>query len=160
MIPLPFPLPANAIYAIAAVVIFGAGYTVSSWRSTAAAEQLESARMAQASKDREEAINAYIHLSGVLAKQRDENAKQQQDARNETNRLRDRLNSGSVGLRIAARCPAVAGTSNAAGAGVGLGAWAELDPASRQAYFDLRDGINETESKLSACQAELKLRTQ
>lgn len=75
---------------------------------------------------------------------------------NEIATLRDDLNSHSRRLRIRATCPDVseAGTDSA---GAETGA-AELDTAARQAYLDLRAGINKVESLLSLCRAELTAR--
>lgn len=97
----------------------------------------------------------------TLSAAADKNFSALRTAQNETLRLRDRLASGSVGLRIAATCPQSTprlGAQTAPGARVDTGTGAELDPVARQAYFALRDGINRVDAKLAACQDELRLR--
>lgn len=150
-----------ALAAGALVTAFVGGWEVNGWRLTsahdaerlqAAADAAESLRFANASRD---ALAARLRASDDL------HAAQLQKAQNETNRLRDRVSAGPARLLVAAKCPAAPVLPQAASApGVDSGTRAELNPEARSAYFALRDGINATEAKLAACQAELKERTQ
>jgi hypothetical protein len=71
-------------------------------------------------------------------------------------RLR-KLPANTVRLRVAATCPNTGRLPEATTAsGVDHAASAELDPIARQAYFDLRDGINRQYEQLNACQQLLK----
>lgn len=55
-------------------------------------------------------------------------------------------------LHIGANCPAAASVPGTAdSAGVDAPGQAELDDSAREAYFDLRRGIIETEAELRAC---------
>ena len=88
----------------------------------------------------------------------DTNLTKLQRAQHETNRLRDRVSSDAVRLRVGAFCPGVGVPAPAAAPGVADGAGAELDPTARRAYFALRDALDLSERKLTGCQAELTLR--
>lgn len=149
--------------AIAAACLLGgflSGYEVADWRLTAKANAEEVERTKRAEKVRDEAIAAYNHLAGELAAAGDTHAADLRKAQNETNDLRDRLSVGSVGLRLAGKCPAAAlGPQAAPGPRVDIGTGAELDSTARRAYFALRDGIDRAAAQLAACQDELRLRT-
>lgn len=97
--------------------------------------------------------------NALLTASTDAAMKKLQESQHETKRLRDLANAGRVGLHINAHCPTAGTDSQVTGyASLDTGTGAELDPTARQAYFDLRDGIDTVESKLAACQGELKLR--
>lgn len=146
---------------IAAVVAFGGGYKVADWRLTAQANADALERAQRAEKTRDEAIAAYNHLAGELATSNDRHTNELRNAQNETTRLRDRLNAGSIGLRIAGTYPRLpSATEAAAGSRVDTGTGAELDSTARRAYFALRDGIDRASAQLAACQDELRLRTE
>lgn len=137
---------------------FGAGWAVNGWRldSTYEAERTEA--LAESRRQLQAAINERDALAVKLNDANDAHLKQFQEAQNETTRLRDATATGAVRLRVAAKCSAVAELPQAASsARVDDGAGAELAAPARQAYFTLRDGINAVESKLSACQEELRL---
>lgn len=75
--------------------------------------------------------------------------------RNEIERLNSCLRTGTCGLRVNATCPGDrdrGGIANAATPGVDDGKGATLTPVAESAYFALRHGINENESKLMMCQ--------
>jgi hypothetical protein len=147
---------------IVAILAFGggflSGYKVEGWHLTAKANAEEVQRTRAALAGRDEAMAAYSHLAGELSKSNDAHAAELRKSQDETNRLRDRLSSGAIGLRIGAKCPSPEAPA-APGARVDTGTGAELDSASRRAYFALRDGIDHASAKLAACQEQLGLRT-
>lgn len=150
---------AAIVAAVTGVIAFAAGWTVCDWRMTAKAngEALQRAQtalddLAAMTKDRD-------RLAGLLATSDDTHLNDLKVAQDETNRLRDRLRDGSIGLRIAGTCPKAGGTPAPAGAGVDTGTGAELAEPARRAYFALRDGIDRADAKLAACQDQLRLRT-
>jgi prophage endopeptidase len=147
-------LKACAVFALL-VMGFGAGWAVNGWRLTAAHEteradrlrdEAESARLSQQARDKKD---------GELRMLRAAAANDLEKAREENRQLRDRVDLGSVGLRVRADCstsvPSALGTARE-----GAGAGAELAADARPAYHALREGIVLTESRLSACQAELR----
>lgn len=151
---------AATVALIVGVFAFGGGYKVADWRLTGqyTAEKLEASQaaakaLADMTADRD-------LLAGKLSAANDLHTTELRKAQNETTRLRDRLNAGSSGLRIAAACPAARlGTQTPSGGRVDTGTGAELDTTARRAYFALRDGIDRASAQLAACQDELKLRT-
>lgn len=142
---------------VVGVAAFVGGYTTSDWRWEAKTNAEALKRSQDASKARDEATAAYIHLAGELAAKNDQHAHELRVAQDETNRLRARVNDGAIGLRYAglAACPA---TPAAPGARVDTGAGAELDTTARRAYFALREGIDRASAQLAACQDELRAR--
>lgn len=74
--------------------------------------------------------------------------------RNEIQRLNDCLRTGTCGLRVNATCPATGsdGNTNPTAARVDDGKRPTLTPVAESAYFALRHGINENETKLMMCQ--------
>lgn len=91
-----------------------------------------------------------------LAAQR---AKELQDAENKINQLERDVADGTRRLRIRANCPVATPTTGLPQAGAdatGTGAGtAELDPIARQAYFELRRGIERQEYLLNLCRTRL-----
>ena len=150
---------AAVVALVVGVAAFSGGYKVADWRLTAKANAEALERTQRAEKARDEAIAAYNHLAGELATSNDRHTNELRNAQNETTRLRDRLNAGSIGLRIAGTCPRVGEAQSAPGARVDTGTGAELDSTARRAYFALRDGIDRASAQLAACQDELRLRT-
>lgn len=145
--------------AVAAVVLvaagFGAGWAVNGWRLTAAHEagererletEAESARLAERARDKKD---------GELRTLRAAAASNLEKAREENRLLRDRVDLGAVGLRVRADCSAAVPAALSAASGA-AGAGAELAADARPAYHALREGIVLTESRLRACQAELR----
>ena len=146
---------AAVVALVVGVAAFSGGYKVADWRLTAKANAEALERAQRAEKARDETIAERDALAAKLA-----TANDLRNAQNETNRLRDRLNAGSIGLRIAGTCPRVAAqTESAPGSRVDTGTGAELDSTARRAYFALRDGIDRASAQLAACQDELRLRT-
>lgn len=142
---------------VVGVAAFGGGYRVADWRLTGqyTAEKLEAAQTA--AKALADMTDERDKLAGKLSAANDLHTNELRDAQNETNRLRDRLNAGSSGLRIAAIC---LDAQTASPARVDTGTGAELDSTARRAYFALRDGIDRASAQLAACQDELRLRTE
>jgi prophage endopeptidase len=143
---------------VAAIAAFG-GYRVASWHADATAEAATIARLQTADAAIATLRAERQALDTKLAAADDAHAAQLRKAQNETTTLRDRLQSGAVGLRIRAVCPgdSAPGTSTGS-AGLDISAGARLDTNARSAYFALRDGIDTVTGQLAACQAELKLR--
>lgn len=147
-------IKAGALLALLAAG-FGAGWAVNGWRLTAAHEaeqrerleaEAESARLAASARDKKDAELRMVRATA---------ASNLEKAREENRLLRDRVDLGSVGLRVRADCSTAVPTALGA-AGGGAGAGAELAADARPAYHALREGIVATESRLRACQAELK----
>ena len=69
----------------------------------------------------------------------------------ENSELRRTVDAGNKRLYVAAKCPP-AMPSASDGSGLGDGGAAELNPESRQDYFDLRSGIEKQREQLIACQ--------
>jgi len=137
---------------------FAAGWAGNGWRLNAEhdRERLELAKQAARQLD---AMTADRDAkAAALVTANDKHLAKLQGAQNETNRLRDCLRTGSCGLRIAATCPPAQGPDITAAPSVDSGTRAELTPDAESAYFTLRDGIGRTESKLAACQDELRIR--
>lgn len=157
-------LPDVKTAAVVAVIVgvgaFGGGYKVADWRLTGryTAEKLEAAKgAAEALKTMTAARD---QLSLALSAANNRKLDDLRKAQDETTRIRDRLYSGDIRLRINARCPEYPlGPKTAAGSGVDSGTGAELDTTARRAYFALRDGIDRASAQLAACQEELRLRT-
>lgn len=146
---------------IAGALAFAGGYKVADWRLTGryTAEKLEAAQ--GAAKALADMTDERDKLAGKLTAANDLHTNELRNAQNETNRLRDRLNAGFSGLRIAAICPAARLDAQASSpARVDTGTGAELDSTARRAYFALRDGIDRASAQLAACQDELRLRTE
>jgi hypothetical protein len=151
---------AAVVALVVGVVAFSGGYKVADWRLTAKANAEALDRAERAEKARDEAIAERDILAGKLSTANDKHTNELRNAQNETTRLRDRLNAGSIGLRIAGTCPRIGEAQNAPGARVDTGTGAELDSTARRAYFALRDGIDRASAQLAACQDELRLRTE
>lgn len=151
---------AAVVALVVGVAAFGGGYKVADWRITAKANAEALERAQRAEKARDEAITERDKLAGELATKNDQHTDELRKAQNETNRLRDRLRDGSIGLRIAGTCPRLGDAQAAPGARVDTGTGAELAEPARRAYFALREGIDRASAQLAACQDELRLRTE
>lgn len=76
---------------------------------------------------------------------------------NETSTLERAVADGTRRLRVAARCPAVRADATVPG-GTG-GGTAELEPAARSDYFNLRRGYDQQYALLQFCRSELRKRS-
>ena len=145
---------------IAGALAFVGGYKVADWRLTAQANEAAAKRSQKALDDLVTMTADRDRLAGLLATANDQHTDELRKAQNETNRLRDRLRDGSIGLRIAGVRPRLDPQAQGpARPGVDSGTGAELAEPARRAYFSLREGIDRASTQLAACQDELKLRT-
>lgn len=76
---------------------------------------------------------------------------------NETSALERAVADGTKRLRVKASCPAVRADGTVPG-GAGNGT-AELDPAVRQDYFELKRGLDRQYAELQFCRSELRKRS-
>lgn len=138
---------------------FGAGWSVNGWRLNSHYQEEKVAQQEANQKAFATLLDQRDKKAAELTAATDAAMKKLGDSQNETNRLRNRADSGVVGLRIATTCPTpgiqTQGPSNAS---MDTGTWSGLAPIARRAYFDLRAGIDQVAAKLSACQSELKIR--
>ena len=126
---------------------FGAGWAGNGWRLDAKYQAEQTAQ-----------LRANAKALAALTTERDALSAKLREAQNETTRLRN-ATPGTVVLRVAAKCPAAGSTAQtASNPGVDTGTGAELAGTSRQAYFNLRDGIDYATGQLTACQGQLRLR--
>jgi prophage endopeptidase len=143
---------------------FGAGWASNGWRLGEEVQSLKT-QHEKTIADAEHAnnmhlialVNEHDAKAARLAAIDQETTDQLTKAQHENKTLAARLAAGTVGLRIAATCPASApgGPEAAQGTGVGAGASATLDATAGRAYSALREGIATTEGKLTACQRML-----
>lgn len=149
---MPSLMPRLVLFAVAAAVLFTAGWTVNGWRlATEISTMRENAANAVA-QNVEDARALQINQQRAIAEIDAARTKERSQAHDEINRLRARVDAGAVRLRIAARCPAPDVPGTADGPGVDHGAGAELNAAARSDYFALRDGLARQSAKLTACQ--------
>lgn len=144
----------------AAVIAFVAGWGVNGWRLDGAAAVKEAAYAARTVErvqaERRATATAQADrdaLTGQIAlidRTRTADLKRAQD---ETNRLRDGIRTGTIGLRVAAICPAAPGVVPGAvpGPGVDTGTAPRLTADAESAYTALRDGIEAQRVQLGAC---------
>ncbi|HVI51500.1 MAG TPA: lysis system i-spanin subunit Rz [Candidatus Sulfotelmatobacter sp.] len=146
-------LPWKAIgIALAAVMLFGAGWTVNGWRY-----QRDIADMKTATADANTAFTEKVRMREIEWTNRyaaidKAFTDQMRSDHEEIARLRAAVDDGSVRLRIAAKCPASDLRQTGDAAGLDHGAGAELDSNARSDYFALREGLIRQHRKLSACQ--------
>lgn len=153
-----------AALVVGAIVAGGAAWKVQSWRygsEIAAMQADQAARVAESQRQAREILERRVAEVGQI---NERNAKAEwaayggmRNAQVQDDGLRADVDSGRQRLHVAATCPAAGGGVPKAGAGarVGDGARAELDPAARSDYFALRAGIRRVTAQLEACQARL-----
>lgn len=153
-----------AALVVGAIVAGGAAWKAQSWRYSAgiaAMQADESARVAESQRLAREILVRRVAEVGQI---NERNAKAEwaayggmRNAQVQDDGLRADVDAGSQRLHVAASCPAASGGVPKAGAGarVGDGARAELDPTARPDYFALRAGIRRVTAQLEACQARL-----
>lgn len=136
---------------------FVAGAVVNGWRIEAHYAEKEKVAT-EALKTAQDERDA---LSKSLSQSSDKYANELKKAQDETNTLRNGIDSGAYSLRIKAKCPAIPVLPQAPSpTRVDSGAWAELDSDARRAYYTIRSGIDRASAQLAACQGELRLRTE
>lgn len=142
-----------------ALLLVWAGWAVNGWRLNASHQRELTALRESAAADLKAATDARDVLADRLRAQDDAAAAVLRKAQDENASLLDRVNAGTVRLRVAARCPNLLHVPEAASdSGVDPGAGAELDPAARPTYRALRDGIERSQVKLDRCQSQLRAR--
>ena len=149
---------------VIALAGFFAGWQSNGWRLGMEIQSIKAQHSAELVQQANEASSKKATLEKVrdaladkLAVLDAEYTAQLSKARHDNQTLRNRLASGTVGLRIDATCPS-AGTGSAQsaqGGGVDSDSGAVLSAAAGQAYLDLRDNITTTEVTLQACQGAL-----
>lgn len=143
----------------AAAVAFASGWAVNGWRLNAQHDAERVERLKTEAESARLADRARALKDAELRTIRDTSTANLDKARDENRQLRDRLDLGSFGLRVRATCPPRLPTAGAA-TSADVGTSAELAADARPAYHALRDGIVVTESRLRACQAELRARVE
>lgn len=133
-------------------VAFGAGWMVNGWRSGIelanfkAAETTSILAVTRAAEER--ATKLADDQAAIDAK----HTKELQEAKDETTRIRTGVANGTIGLRIAATCPAATGPTAPGSAGVGDGASPRLTATAEQDYYTLRDAIVTVQKQLAEAQ--------
>jgi hypothetical protein len=136
---------------------FAAGWTAQGWRSDAALAQLRLdhadvlAAIAIKTRAAADAVRAYERQAGLALAAADKKSTEDlNNAKAETQRLRDCVRAATCGVRIVTRYvnqPGGAEPSNAAAGGVGDDA-ITLDAGVSERVLDLRDAIAEDSAKL------------
>lgn len=158
-IPLSWRITIGALIVLAALGgSFYAGWHVRSLSCEKAQQQAVIAAQAAFNAQLQSAIKDRDALYLQLQAANDQATADYRKAQHETNNLRNRVESGAVGLRInnATCSSSVPKASTSASLDNGTGA--TLNATARQDYFALRNAIDDTEAKLKACQGELKVR--
>lgn len=154
-----------AALAVGAIVAGGAAWNVQGWRfgaQIAAMKADQAVRVAESQRQAREILERRVAEVDQI---NERNAKAEwaayggmRNAQVQDDGLRADVDAGRQRLHVAATCPASSSGVPKAGAGahVGDGARAELDPAARSDYFALRAGIQRVTAQLAACQARLR----
>ncbi|WP_313571430.1 lysis system i-spanin subunit Rz [Comamonas terrigena] len=145
---------------VAALVLagaFAAGWVAQGWRADAALAQLRQdhagvlADIATKTRAAADAVRAYERQAGLALAAADKKSTEDlNNAKAETQRLRDCVRAGTCGVRIVTRYvdqPGGAGPADAAAGGVGDDA-ITLDAGVSERVLDLRDAIAEDAAKL------------
>lgn len=153
-----------AAFAVGALIAGGAAWKAQGWRYGGVVATMradESERVADSQRQAREILQRrYTAVTEI----NERNARAEwaaygglRSAQIEDDGLRADVDAGRQRLHVAADCPAAGGgvPKSGAGAGMGNGARAELDPAARSDYFALRAGIQRLTAQLEACQARL-----
>ena len=153
---------------LAALVLagaFAAGWVVQGWRADAALAQLRQdhagvlADIATKTRAAADAVRAYEQQVGrALAAADKKSTEDLNNAKAETQRLRDCVRAGTCGVRIVTRYvdqPGGPGSTDAAAGGVGNDAIA-LDAGVSERVLDLRDAISEDAAKIDYLQQYAK----
>lgn len=154
-----------AAFAVGALIAGAAAWKAQSWRYGAELAEMkadQAARVADSQRQAREILERRVAEVGQI---NERNAKAEwaayggmRNAQVQDDALRADVDAGRQRLHVAANCPASSsGVPNArAGARMGNGTRAELDPAARSDYFALRAGIQQVTAQLAACQARIR----
>lgn len=147
-----------------ALIAGGAAWTAQGWRYGADIATMRADQSDRVAESQRQAREILQRRYAAVAEINERNAKAEwaaygglRSAQIEDDGLRADVDAGRQRLHVAAACPAAGGgvPKTGAGAGLGNGARAELDPAARPDYFALRAGIRQLTAQLQACQARL-----
>lgn len=149
----------SALVVLAAA--FAAGWTAQGWRADAALARLRQdhagvlADIATKTRATADAVRAYERQAGLALAAADKKSTEDlNNAKAETQRLRDCVRAGTCGVRIVTRYadqPDGAGPADAATGGVGDDS-ITLDAGVSERVLDLRDAIAEDQAKLEYLQ--------
>jgi len=154
-----------AAFAVGGLIAGGAAWKAQSWRygaEIAAMKEDQAARVAESQRQAREILERRVAEVGQI---NERNAKAEwaayggmRNAQVQDDSMRADVDAGRQRLHVAATCPAASSGVSKAGAGarVGDGARAELDPAARPDYFALRAGIRRVTAQLEVCQARFR----
>lgn len=148
-----------------ALIAGGVAWTAQGWRYGAVVATMRADQSDRVAESQRHAREILQRRYAAVAEINERNARAEwvaygglRSAQIEDQRLRADVDAGRQRLHVAAACPAAGGgvPKSGAGAGMGNGARAELDPAARSDYFALRAGIQRVTAQLAACQARLR----
>ncbi len=149
------------VAALALAGAFAAGWVAQGWRADAALAQLRQdhagvlADIATKTRATADAVRAYERQAGLALAAADKKSTEDlNNAKAETQHLRDCVRAGTCGVRIITRYvdqPGGAGPADAAAGGMGDDA-ITLDAGVSERVLDLRDAISEDAAKLSFLQ--------
>lgn len=145
-------------WVLAGLVGFTVGYSMQAHKITelrSDALKKDNAALTTANAESERLRGELATMGKKIASDEERHQKELQNARQETQDLRDCVANGKCGLRVNATCPRSSasvppGTTSPASVDNATGA--ALTPDAEQAYYALRDGIGRLEVKLAACQ--------
>lgn len=147
---------------VGAIVAGGAAWKAQSWRYGAVISGMKADQSGRVAESQRQAREILERRAVEVGQINERNAKAEwaayggmRNAQVQDDSLRADVDAGRQRLHVAATCPAASSGVPKAGAGarVGHGARAELDPAARPDYFALRAGIRRVTAQLEVCQA-------
>ncbi|WP_052945954.1 lysis system i-spanin subunit Rz [Achromobacter sp. LC458] len=153
-----------AALVVGAIVAGGAAWKAQSWRYGAEISAMKADQSAVVAESQRQAREILERRVAEVGQINERNAKAEwaayggmRNAQVQDDGLRADVDAGRQRLHVAATCPAAGSGVPKAGAGarVGDGTRAELNPAARSDYFALRAGIRRVTAQLEACQARL-----
>lgn len=151
-----------AALVVGAIVVGSAAWKAQSWRYGAEISAMKADQADRVAESQRQAREILARRVAEVSQVNERNAKAEwaayggmRNAQVQDDGLRADVDAGRQRLHVAATCPAVSSgvPKTGAGARVGDGARAELDPAARSDYFSLRAGIQRMTAQLAACQA-------
>lgn len=153
-----------AVAVAGAVLVGGAAWTAQGWRYGAQIATMRADEAGRVAESQHQAREILQRRHAEVGEINERNAKAEwaayggmRNAQVQDDGLRADVDAGRQRLHVAATCTAAGGgmPKTGAGARVGDGARAELDPVARPDYFALRAGIRRVTAQLAACQARL-----